>query len=97
MHARALLEQTRLPGIDSRVDRGHAPAHRAAARMHRSAGVVTVRSLVVCSLVGSLLVFSGCRGPEQRYTSLGAGAATLKQQFNADAGKTRILILPAPN
>ena len=57
---------------------------------------LAVRSLV-CSLVGGPLVVTACRGPEQRYTSLAAGAAALKQQFNADAGKTRILILPAPN
>jgi len=38
-----------------------------------------------------------CRGPQQGYTSFTAGAARLKQQFNADAGRTRILILPAPN
>jgi len=38
-----------------------------------------------------------CRGAEQGYTSFTAGAARLKQQFNADAGRTRIVILPAPN
>jgi len=43
-----------------------------------------------------LAVLAGCRGPHQAYTSFGAGAPALKQQFNADAGKTRILILPAP-
>jgi hypothetical protein len=50
-------------------------------------------------LVFILLVFQAwsCRGPQQPYTSFGVGAAALKQQFNADAGKTRILILPAPN
>jgi hypothetical protein len=57
-----------------------------------------VRSLAVGSLaVGSLAVGSACRGPQQPYTSIRAGAAALTQQFNADAGKTRIVILPAPN
>jgi hypothetical protein len=56
-----------------------------------------VRSLAVGSLVGSLALSSACRGPQQPYTAFRAGAAPLKQQFNADAAKTRILILPAPN
>jgi hypothetical protein len=51
--------------------------------------------LLVFALLGVLSW--GCRGPQRAYTSFGAGAAPLKQQFNADAGKTRILILPAPN
>lgn len=46
----------------------------------------------------ALLVLAGaCRGPQQRYTPLAHGAAALKQQFNEDAGRTRIVILPAPN
>jgi hypothetical protein len=50
-------------------------------------------------LIFLLLVFQAwsCRGPQQGYTSFTAGAARLKQQFNADAGRTRIVILPAPN
>jgi hypothetical protein len=56
-----------------------------------------VRSLALGSLVGSLAVGSACRGPQQPYTSIRAGAAALTQRFNADAGKTRIVILPAPN
>ena len=38
-----------------------------------------------------------CRGPEQKYQTITAHVSPLKEQFNADAGKTRILILPAPN
>jgi len=45
----------------------------------------------------SVLPSWSCRGPRQGYTSLTAGAAPLKQRFNADAGTTRIVILPAPN
>jgi hypothetical protein len=44
-----------------------------------------------------LLFFLACRGPQQAYTSLPSRAPALKAQFNADAGKARILILPAPN
>jgi len=51
-------------------------------------------------LLSSVLLFAlaaGCRGPEQPYRAIGAHVSPLKEQFNADAGKTRILILPAPN
>jgi hypothetical protein len=44
-----------------------------------------------------LFVFSSCRGPQQSYASLGPHAFPLKGQFNQDAGKIRIAILPAPN
>jgi len=44
-----------------------------------------------------VVLLGACRGPQQTYTSFGAGADVLKQQFNADAGRTRIVILPAPN
>jgi hypothetical protein len=40
---------------------------------------------------------SSCRGPQQSYTPLGTHAFPLRGQFNQDAGRTRILILPAPN
>ena len=46
---------------------------------------------------GALGALVACRGPQQQYTSLPARAEALKQQFNADAGKTRVVILPAPN
>jgi hypothetical protein len=54
-------------------------------------------SLVGTLLLAGLLVLQGCRGPAQSYTSLGAHAFPLRHQFNQDAGKTRIVILPAPN
>jgi hypothetical protein len=44
-----------------------------------------------------LAIALGCRGPEQPYKTIAAHVSPLKEQFNADAGKTRILILPAPN
>lgn len=49
--------------------------------------------------VGLLLLFlaSSCRGASQDYTRLGPHAAPLRAQFNQDAGRTRIVILPAPN
>jgi hypothetical protein len=45
----------------------------------------------------ALLASQACRGPAQSYASLGAHAFPLRHQFNQDAGKTRIVILPAPN
>jgi hypothetical protein len=47
-------------------------------------------------LVLGLLALTACRGPQQSYTSLAAKALPLKQQFNQDAGHTRIVLLPAP-
>lgn len=55
----------------------------------RLAGLVPAVLLLVLS--------AGCRGPEQPYRTITAHVSPLKEQFNADAGKTRILILPAPN
>ena len=46
-----------------------------------------------------LLVFAlvaGCRGPVQPYEVLTPQVANLRAQFNKDAGKVRIVILPAP-
>jgi hypothetical protein len=39
---------------------------------------------------------AACRGPVQPFESLAPGVANLRAQFNNDAGKVRILILPAP-
>jgi hypothetical protein len=52
-----------------------------------------------CRLPAFVLVvfLAACRGPSQGYTSLGPHAFPLRGQFNHDAGKTRIVILPAPN
>ena len=44
-----------------------------------------------------LALSAGCRGPEQPYRTIAGHVSPLKEQFNADAGKTRMLILPAPN
>jgi hypothetical protein len=60
------------------------------ARTSRIAGA----SLVALAL---LLASQACRGPAQSYASLGAHAFPLRHQFNQDSGKTRIVILPAPN
>lgn len=49
---------------------------------------------VAIALVIALLVF--LRAPTRPYESLWPGVANLRTQFNADAGKVRILILPAP-
>jgi hypothetical protein len=44
-----------------------------------------------------LVLLAACRGPQQAYTSLGPHAFPLRSQFNHDAGRARIVILPAPN
>ena len=57
------------------------------------------RSIAI-SIVGTialLLVVRACTAPVQGYTVLSAQASPLREHFNADAGRTRILILPAPN
>jgi hypothetical protein len=53
---------------------------------------------VRCLAAPLLLLFfaTACRGPVQPYESLAPQAANLRAQFNADAGTTRILLLPAP-
>jgi hypothetical protein len=56
------------------------------------------RPVMRAVLVFACLVFlAACRGPQQPYTTLPSRAEALKQQFNADAGRARIVILPAPN
>jgi hypothetical protein len=44
----------------------------------------------------ALFALSACRGPEQPFEPLAPRVANLKAQFNQDASKVRILILPAP-
>ena len=55
------------------------------------------RRLRILSALVLVAAAVACRGPEQPYRTIGAHVSPLKEQFNADAGKTRILILPAPN
>jgi hypothetical protein len=55
------------------------------------------RVVRILSSVALLAAAVACRGPEQRYQTIAAHVSPLREQFNADAGKTRILILPAPN
>jgi hypothetical protein len=43
-----------------------------------------------------VLGLAACRGPVQQYESLWPGVSNLRQQFNAEAGTVRILLLPAP-
>ncbi len=64
--------------------------------MFRLSDVVR-RSIVTSFLLCvALLATQSCRGPAQPYDSLWPGVANLRAQFNADAGKVRILLLPAP-
>ena len=43
-----------------------------------------------------VLLLAACRGPVQPYEVLTPQVANLRAQFNRDAGKVRIVILPAP-
>jgi len=43
-----------------------------------------------------VLALAACRGPVQPYEALTPQVANLRAQFNQDAGKVRIVILPAP-
>ena len=48
-------------------------------------------------LLGALvLALAACRGPVQPYEVLAPHVANLRAQFNADAGNTRIVLLPGP-
>src|SRR4051812_32278107 len=96
MDVRLLFEQAGLRRVDSRIDRAEPGLSRAAARVHRSASMVSRRLRVAALPALLLLVVSACRGPQQSYTALGTKALPLKQQFNQDAGHTRIVLLPAP-
>ena len=53
-----------------------------------------IRALCSVALLAAALA---CRGPEQPYRTIAAHVSPLKEQFNLDAGKVRILMLPAPN
>ena len=55
----------------------------------RAIGALAAVAIVVAAL-------ATWRGPAQPYESLWPGVANLRAQFNADAGKVRILLLPAP-
>jgi hypothetical protein len=52
-----------------------------------------VRLLVVAVLLAAA---SACRAPVRPYRAITAHVSPLREQFNADAGHTRILLLPAP-
>lgn len=69
-------------------------ADSAHAQFRRRPDVVgRVRRLV---LAFCALLVVACRGPVQPYEVLAPRVANLRAQFNADAGKVRIVILPAP-
>jgi len=50
----------------------------------------------VCLLPALCLLLLACRGPVQPYEALAPHVANLRAQFNSDAGRVRIVILPAP-
>lgn len=51
---------------------------------------------VTAAIAIAVALIFALRAPAQPYESLWPGGANLRAQFNADAGKVRILILPAP-
>lgn len=58
-----------------------------------------VRRRAIAAAVAIAIVLAAMaawRNPTQPYESLWPGVANLRAQFNADAGKVRILLLPAP-
>jgi hypothetical protein len=54
------------------------------------------RALRLLCVVVLLALAGACRGPVLPYRTITAHVSPLREQFNADAGKTRILLLPAP-
>ena len=54
------------------------------------------RGGVAAAIAIAVALLVGLRAPARPYESLWPGADNLRAQFNADAGKVRILILPAP-
>ena len=59
--------------------------------------MVKRRAIVAALAIAIVLAaMAALRGPTQPYESLWPGVANLRTQFNADAGKVRVLLLPAP-
>lgn len=54
------------------------------------------RSAVAVAIAAVVAVILASRAPAQPYESLAPNVANLRTQFNADVGKVRILLLPAP-
>ena len=87
--------------IDRRLDRRHPPAGLVDAELFRISDVVirssrrSVAAAIAVAIVAAIIVAN--RGATQPYESLAPQAANLRAQFNADAGKVRIVLLPAPS
>ena len=88
--------------IDRRLGRRHDSAPPAAAQLRRLFDVVNTAlpalrfRLPAVILLAAAVLFPSCRGPVQPYEALAPQVANLRAEFNKDAGKVRILILPAP-
>lgn len=54
-----------------------------------------VVAAIALAIVVAIIVAT--RGPVSPYESLSPGVANLRAHFNADVGKVRILLLPAPS
>jgi hypothetical protein len=79
--------------INRDLDRRHDPAGAPDACLFRMVRAPFRIPPVVFLL---LLLLAACRGPVRPYESLSPEVANLRAQFNADAGKVRVLLLPAP-
>ena len=57
-----------------------------------------VRIAAAAALVALALLAGGChvQGKRQPYTAIGPDGEALRQAFNADVGKVRVLLLVAP-
>jgi hypothetical protein len=65
--------------------------------MYGVSGMVRRRAIVgALALAIVVAAMATWRSPARPYESLWPGVANLRAQFNADAGKVRILLLPAP-
>lgn len=56
----------------------------------------TCRGVRLLPTVLLLALLTACRGPVQPFESLAPEVSNLRAQFNQDAGKVRIVVLPAP-
>jgi hypothetical protein len=84
--------------FDRGVGRRHDPADSCDAQLFRISDVVNrfYARVVAVAIAIVLAAVVASRGPAQPYEPLLPEVANLRAQFNADAGKVRMVILPAP-